>query len=265
MKCLKENRQCWIHSMIFLLWLSVILLIVALCGMSVVPSTVWGASWGTDTYVDSNYVVISFHGLCSKPNIFVSEDEGVVTSSDLECKKWEDLDECKDDFVFPTDNGTLPDDEFFDKVCRTNSLKHWLGFCTIVAFFATLAAACFVTARRLADSPKRQKGATISLCLAWLFLVITFGTFSANCLPRGSYSVYARKDIDMVPGPGMDCSICVWVFVMLILPINCLVKPTDAPSSRANPSTAAQYMSREAQPTVVDGPAVQGGDHGLQV
>ena len=96
------------------------------------------------------------------------------------------------------------------------------------------------------------------------------------------------------------------VFVMLILPINCLVKPTDAPSSRANPSTAAQYMSREvrlraaktvsrnpcrrrperallcpslsatsrttrpprrlqAQPTVVDGPAVQGGDHGLQV
>jgi len=184
MKCLKENRQCWIHSMIFLLWLSVILLIVALCGMSVVPSTVWGASWGTDTYVDSNYVVISFHGLCSKPNLFVSEDEGVVTSSDLECKKWEDLDECKDDFVFPTDNGTLPDDEFFDKVCRTNSLKHWLGFCTIVAFFATLAAACFVTARRLADSPKRQKGATISLSLAWLFLVITFGTFSANCLPR---------------------------------------------------------------------------------
>jgi len=81
----------------------------------------------------------------------------------------------------------------------------------------------------------------------------------------GSYSVYAGKDIDMVPGPGMDCSICVWVFVMLILPINCLVKPTDAPSSRANPSTAAQYMSREAQPTVVDGPAVQGGDHGLQV
>jgi len=27
----------------------------------------------------------------------------------------------------------------------------------------------------------------------------------------GSYSVYAGKDIDMVPGPGMDCSICVWV------------------------------------------------------
>ena len=34
---------------------------------------------------------------------------------------------------------------------------------------------------------------------------------------------------------------------MLILPINCLVKPTDAPSSRANPSTAAQYMSREVR------------------
>lgn len=70
----------------------------------------------------SNYVVISFHGLCSKPNLFVSEDEGVVTSSDLECKKWEDLDECKDDFVFSTDSGTVPDDEFFDKARGSDRL-----------------------------------------------------------------------------------------------------------------------------------------------
>lgn len=137
---------------------------------------VWGASWGTDTYVDrwrphrrystselcclspplplssissysspslplspsliavsntaaaltalSNYVVISFHGLCSKPNLFVNE--GNVTSSDLEssdleCKKWEDLDECKDDFVFSTDSGTVPD-EFFDKARGSDRL-----------------------------------------------------------------------------------------------------------------------------------------------
>lgn len=45
-----------------------------------------------------------------------------MTSSDLECKKWEDLDECKDDFVFPTDNGTLPDDEFFDKARGSDRL-----------------------------------------------------------------------------------------------------------------------------------------------
>ena len=208
-----------------------------------------------------------------------------MTSSDLECKKWEDLDECKDDFVFPTDNGTLPDDEFFDKargsdrlgaigaghdchapaalrrLSRSHGLRRRSAEPTrsSTGWAFAQSSPSLPPSQLLASSPRagwltRQRGrrgrryrsawrgSSSSLPLApsrptachvraserltarhdvqsgWR----PGGRYtSPSCQPRptlqplraagGSYSVYARKDIDMVPGPGMDCSICVWV------------------------------------------------------
>jgi len=221
------------------MWLSVLLLIVGCCGMSTLASTLQGASWAT-TVGGNGTVFTSFYGLCSKPPGFIFNMTNTTTTEDIQCKSWEDMRECDDD------NDAVDLDPFYQRVCRTKGLKHWLGFCMIMSFFITLAFTVFLVFRRVTDSPRRKKGAIITGVIAWFFLVITFGSFSANCLPRGDRSDVAKEDLYFVPGPGMGSTVAVWFFVFLFLPFIIIMAPQNA-------APRARYMPRET-PTITGMP-----------
>lgn len=220
----KVQRNGCLNFMIFLLWLCVILLIVGCCGMSTLASTLQGASWAT-TVNDGKIIFTSFYGLCSDPGDFLFE--GTETDS-ISCKPWEEIPECND--------AAETADAFYTTVCRTKGLKHWLGFCMILSFLTTLVFTIFVVFRRITDSPKRKKGAVISGWLAWFFLLLTFATFSVNCIPRGLTSEAAGAELWFVPGPGMGSTVAVWFFLFIFVPVNMLLPPESAaPRARYEP------------------------------
>jgi hypothetical protein len=215
----KTQRNGCLNFMLFILFLCVILLIVGCCGMSTMASTLQGASWAT-TVQDGNTVFTSFYGLCWPQEFF---PDGPPTG-EVGCKAWEDICELEE-----------PDD-FFAVVCRTKGLKHWLGFCMIMSFVVTLVFTVFVVFRRIVDSPKRKKGAVISGWIAWLFLLVTFATFSVNCIPRGQVSLETNTELYLVPGPGMGATIAVWFFLFIFVPINMVLAPeSPAPRARYDP------------------------------
>ena len=115
----------------------------------------------------------------------------------------------------------------------------------IFSFFLTLAFTLAVLFRRLADSPKRKILALITGCLAWISLLVTFSTFSANCLPRGDEATvfvvdeFVKLPVYMVPGPGMCCTVVAWFFIFLFVPINGCLSSSGAPSR-------AKYEPKEA-------------------
>ena len=121
----------------------------------------------------------------------------------------------------------------------------------ITSFFLTLAFTIAVLFRRLTDSPKRKIGALVTGCLAWIFLLLTFSTFSANCLPRGDEATvivddeFVKLPVYMVPGPGMGSTVTAWFFIFLFVPINAFL------SSGA--TTRAKYEPKETPVIVVTG------------
>eukprot|EP00967_Tisochrysis_lutea_P117411 scaffold189869_cov32-Tisochrysis_lutea.AAC.1 len=221
----RTHRNGVLNFMIFMLVICVILLIVGCCGMSTLATTLQGASWATTVSGDGT-VFTSFYGLCSNPANFLFPDLN-NTNTGIKCKDWKDILECRD----------IPD-EFYRVACRTKGLKHWLGFCMITSFFLTLIFTIFVIFRRVVDSPKRKKGAVITGWLAWLFLILTFATFSVNCIPRGAEYKLRDEKLWLIPGPGMGSTIAVWFFLFIFVPVNMILAPHGA-------SPRARYQPRE--------------------
>ena len=71
---------------------------------------------------------------------------------------------------------------------------------------------------------------------------MTFGAFSANCIPRGAYSRAANEELYLVPGPGMGSTVACWFFIFLFMPFTMFMAPQAA-------APRARYMPRET-PTV---------------
>lgn len=195
-----------------------------MCGIGqVTPSASWAR--GTNSSNPGDLAFTSLWGLCKQ-----DQEAGNPT-----CTSWHDLsvnnNQCQD----PT-RLQEPDQTFYVQVCRGYALEHWHGFTLVVSFFINLGLLALFIARCVHDTKNRRKTSMILAILLWLFLVLSWGGYSANCFP-GHWAPQNDYAWNFTPGTGLASAISAWAFTFFIIPVAVFVNPNKPRNDAEVPVT----------------------------
>lgn len=207
------------------------LAIVACCGVATpdtARSVLLGGSWAyMDARVDvsgpitgsieaDDKIYFGFWGACRDDH-----------NGNVNCESWSALETCSD--------SSTSQSELWQRACRTRDLQHWLGFCVVSAFFVTFFYFLSMMLRASIDSKLRKKASLILGFIALLLNFMAWVTYVDQCKPTGFrlVTVFGQITAPVHSGPGLNCAIAVFVFLLLSIVASIMTPVANARAQAA--------------------------------